>query len=345
MLYVTTRNNRETYPISCVLTENRSPDGGFYIPASMPEFSKSEILSLGKKPYNTCVAEILNLFFDSNLSGYDLDFFIGRSSARLISLPHRIWIGESWHNLEGDFRRTELALYRKISGNPDGLPADWFRIALRIGVLFGYFGKLMRRNAVSWDCPLDLAVFSGDFTLPMAAYYARTMGLPIANIILCCNDNNNPWELLHHGQMRTNISVIVTDTPEGDYAIPTDMERFVQACGGSKEVTRYVSCVEEGRMYIPGDWVLEKMRTGVHASVVGADRVYNAVPNVYSTHGQLLDAYTALGYSGLMDYRAVAGESGHALVLSERGPGSDPRFFREAMGISQQEADALLQQI
>ena len=58
-----------------------------------------------------------------------------------------------------------------------------------------------------------------------------------------------------------------------------------------------------------------------------------------------MDAYTALVYSGLLDYRAGVGESRHALVLSERGPGCDPVFFRDAMGISQSEAEALLHQI
>ena len=49
MLYVTTRDNIEAYTAHKALTENRAPDGGFYVPFHMFRFSDEEIQSLKLK--------------------------------------------------------------------------------------------------------------------------------------------------------------------------------------------------------------------------------------------------------------------------------------------------------
>lgn len=342
MLYVTTRNNKDTFTAHRALTENRAPDGGFYIPFRMPRFDKEQIESLAKRPFSQCTADILNLLFGTRLTAFDVDFSIGRCPVRMVNLSHRILLGETWHNLEWDFDRMVNNLYQKVTGTEDSPPTDWFRISVRIAVLFGFFGKLMRKEIADVKAPVDVAVLSGDFSTPMAAWYARSWGLPIANIVICCNDNNNPWELLHHGEMRTNVVAVRTGTPDGDYAVPTDLERFVHECGGHREVNRYVEICRAGRMYIPSDFVYENMQQGMYASVVGEARVRSAIPNVYRTHDQVLDPYAALIYSGLLDYRAGTGESRSALILSDKGPGRDPEAIASTMGISVEELHKIL---
>ena len=340
MLYVTTRSDKEAYTAHHALTENRAPDGGFYVPMKMPRFDGAQLESLAKRPFNQCVADILNLLFGCRLTAFDLDFTIGRSPVRLTPLRHRILLAQCWYNLDWDYGRMERSLYQRLAGEGD--PSDWFRIALRIGVLFGFFGKLMRRDMAGESQSVDVAVLSGDFSGVMAAWYARHWGLPIGNIILCCNDNNNPWELLHHGEMRTNLVAIPTETPEGDYAVPTDLERFVHGCGGCREVQRFVENVREGRMYIPSDLTREAMQRRTYASVVGHARIRSAIPNVYRTHGAVFDPYTALVYSGLLDYRAGTGESKPALILSDKGPTADPEPIAKAMGITVEELKTIL---
>lgn len=342
MLYVTTRDNREAYTANKALTENRGPDGGFYVPFRMPKFTREQIESLKEKSFGQCVAEMLNQLFGTHLTAWDVDCTIGRSPVRVNVLTQRILIGESWHNLDWDFQRTVSGLLELMTGKKEAEPSDWTLIGIRIAVLFGLFGKLMRKELVSVKNPMDIAVLSGDFSGPMAVWYAREWGLPIGNIILCCNDNNNPWELLHHGAIRTGAVAVKTSTPEGDYVVPTDLERFVCECGGVREVNRFVEDCHLGRMYVPSEFVLENMRKGMYASVVGQSRVASAIPNVYSSHGCILEPYTALVYSGLMDYRARTGEGRNAMILSEKGPGAVMDVTAEAMGISVEELRDLL---
>ena len=337
MLYVTTRDNQEPCTAYKALTENRGMDGGFYVPFHMPVCSSEDIASLKNKSFGQCVSEVLNKLFGTSFSAWDVDCTIGRSPIRLNPITQRIVIGELWHNLDWDFRSLASGITQLLTDCKMQIPSDWAMIGIRVAVLFGLFGKLMRRNLADIENPIDIAVFSGDFSGPMALWYAREWGLPIGNIILCCNENNNPWELLHHGAFRTGTVAFQTITPDGDYVVPTDLERFVHGCGGEREVARFVEDCRLGRMYVPSDGCLEKMRKGMYPCVVGQSRVASAIPNIYSSHGCILEPYTALVYSGLMDYRSRTGEGRNALIISEKGAGSSMEITAELMGISVEE--------
>lgn len=342
MLYVTTRDKRETYTAQRALLEKRGPDGGFYVPLHLPRFSEAEIQALKQKSFGQCVAEILNLFFGTRLSAWDVECAAGRSPVRICPVTSRIYVAEAWHNLQWDFSRTASDLAALITDGKERVPADWAMIAIRIAVLFGFFGKLMRKDLVDIHNPMDVAVFSGDFSRPMALWYAREMGLPIGSIILCCNDNNNPWELLHHGAIRTGAVAVKTMTEEGDYVVPADLERFVSVCGGPGETARFLEDCRLGRMYVPTDAALTNMRRGMHASVVGQSRVISTISNVYRSHGCVLEPYTALVYSGLMDYFSRTEERRKGLILSDRGPAASAGITASAMGISREELLQLL---
>ena len=103
MQYVTTRSNDEIFSARQALLEERSPDGGFYVPANLPRLSDEKIENLSRRNFNQCVADVLNLLFETRLTSYDIDFATGRCPVRLVGLPHRVWLGENFHNLEGDF--------------------------------------------------------------------------------------------------------------------------------------------------------------------------------------------------------------------------------------------------
>ena len=84
------------------------------------------------------------------------------------------------------------------------------------------------------------------------------------------------------------------------------------------------------------------MRRDTHASVVGSKRILSAIPNLYNTNSYLPGLYTALAYSGLLDYRARTGESRLAIVLSEQSPVCHAQVVAAAMGMEPEELEKLL---
>ncbi len=331
MLYVTTRDKHDAFTAHRALEENRSADGGLYLPFRAPSFSQNELEALLNKPFHDCAAEILNVLFNTKITGWDLDFSIGNYPPQLKSVGHRIIMAESWHNPDQNYDWLVRRVSSVLCGRESTQPGNWLRIAVRIAVLFGIFAELKRAGI---DQPMDISVVSGDFSAPISAFYAKQWGLPIGNIVCCCNENNSLWDLLCHGQMRTDGVSIPTAAPEADVSLPADLERLIFEGGGVAEVQRYLESCRQGRMYCVSEEMLAKLRRGLYVSVVSSQRMLDTIPSVYRTHSYLLSPYGALAYAGLMDYRAKSGGTHRCLVLTEKSPVCDRKTVSAALGIS-----------
>lgn len=336
MQYVTTRSNEKSYTWLHALNDDRGEDGGFFIPAQLPVFTTEQINGLAMKNPNQALAEILNLFFDCQLTRWDVDFAVGRYPVRMRTIVRRIAIAEGWHNVDWEFSRTVRDLASLVRGvRAAGLPVgDWFEIAVRIGVLFGVFGEMMRDGIAESGKTVDLAVSSGNLRAFMAARYAKEMGLPIGQIILCCNENNNLWTLIRQGDLRFGLPVKETATPECDRSVPEDLERLLHLCGGTKEVERFLEASEFGRAYFPEPEILTALQQDTYVSVVGQARITSTIPTIHKNHGYVFGPYSALCYAGLTDYRSATGSSSYCLLISDRGALRDDRFVAREMGIA-----------
>lgn len=339
MLYVTTRSAEEAYTANKPLGDTRAPDGGFFVPIKMPSFDRSQIKALADKSFSQNVADILNLLFQTNLDSWAVDFGIGRHPVRLVRIGGRAILAETWHNPSWRFERLAKSVEKTIrkSDQISSVPSDWLMIASRIAVLFGIFGELMNRGEVSPDSALDIALPVGNFSGPMAAWYARNWGLPIGNILCCCNENPGCWNFIHKGEIRCDAPIVETTTPTCDCAVPEDLERLISSTLGYRETERFLYTCSEGGLYYLEEHHLQKIREGLYASVVGRQRLEWAVLNLYKTDDYISDPYTALAYSGLMDYRARTGQTRKALILSEESPLHSLPYLARCMGLPPEE--------
>lgn len=322
VLYVTTRSRNDAYTAARTMNLDRGPDGGLFVPFRLPQFSREEIAALGTKSFGQNVADILNLFFSTKLSGWDVDMAIGRSPVKFKSMNYRIIVTEVWHNMDRHFGYIINTLAARVhpDGEIIGSPSSWVQLAVRIAVLFGLYGELLRTQQIATGSTLDIATASGSFAAPMSAWYARKMGLPIGTIICGCNENSAPWDLLHRGELDTDALAVKTNTPEGDLPLPPDLERLIcETCSQEEAMNYFWSCTE-GSVYTPAEQACEAMRKGMFAAVVSRVRVETIIPSVYRTNKYVLEPYSALAYGALSDFRARTGGSGAALLLCEKSP-------------------------
>lgn len=293
-------------------------------------------MSLKEKSFNGCIAAVLNRLFNSRLTAYDIDFAIGRYAFRLQMLGQRLVAGECWHNLESDFScivKNLTALLRNDS-NTETEPGNWAEIGIRIAVLFGIFGELMRQGLLDGDEKIDITLVSGDFSGPISAWYAKRWGLPICNIVCCCNDNGNLWDFICHGTLRTNDVAVATSTPAGDIVVPPGLERLIYTVAGPGEVEKFLDAVRRGSTYYLDDSLLHRLRQGLYVTVTSDHRVLSMIPKICSTYRYILSPYSALAYAGLQDYRSRTGESRPALLLAEKSPLRDAQTVASALNIS-----------
>ena len=322
MLYVTTRNTAEQYTALRTLGHNCGPDGGAFVPFRLPSFDREAIEGLKDLSFGGCMALVLNKLFLPWLDGVELDFALGRNPVKLREMSHRIAVAELWHNIHWKFDWVVKELTQRLrTESQQMLPVtEWAELAVRIGVLFGIYGQLLRSGAVSVDQGLDVAAASGDFAMPMAAWYARQMGLPVGTVI-CCDERSAIWDLLHHGQVRTAEP------------LPQGLERLIYGCLGEEEACRFAKTCERRGVYDLDEEKLALLQQGMFASVVSQRRTARGIASVYSGKGYLMGPETAMAYGGLQDYRATAGESGFALILAQRRPKDDLETVAAAIGL------------
>lgn len=339
MLYVTTRNHRDTYTAQRALGLIPGPEGGLFMPLKVTPYSWEELLMMAEQSMNQRIAAVLNRLFGTRLSSWDVDFAAGRHGVRMVFISHRIIMGESWHNPKWDFSYLVRSLSGVVRGGSQEPAGPWLETGVRIAVLFGIFGELIRREIARPDRPVDVSVVAGDFSAPMSARYARSMGLPIGNIILCFNENSSVWDLLHHGELRTDVVSIPTETPQADVTVPAQLEMLISEACGPGEVTRFLDACRRGAMYCPDSAHLRAMQQGLYVSAVSSRRMKSTIPTVYGTGSYLLSPYTALAYAGLLDYRAQTGESRYGLVLAERSPALDLQTVAGTLNITTAELE------
>lgn len=344
MLYITSRNNLDTFTAQRVLSTRRAPDGGLFIPFHLPVLSQEEIARMCNISFNARVAEILNLLFGTHLTGYDVDLAVGKRSVRLHQLGQRLFAAECWHNTQWEFSGMVSALSRLVySGKEEGTETGgWLDTGIRMAVLFGIFGELTREGLVSAGKPADISMVSSNFSGPMAAWYARGMGLPIGNIVCCCNENGVLWDFICHGQLRTDGIAVRTAVPEADILVPEGLEQMIALYGGPQEVQQYVECLHTGRTYYVEDGLLGRMRKGIYVTVSSEQRIFSTVSSSFSAHNYLLSPSSALAYAGLQDYRARTGESRLALIMTDSSPRKSLELIGDTLGTDAQALEKYL---
>jgi threonine synthase len=205
--------------------------------------------------------------------------------------------------------------------------------------MFGIFGELMKNEQVRLDRAVDMALPTGSFAAPMAAWYARKMGLPIGNILCGCNENSAVWELICRGSLETSVTVVKTSTPKGDYAMPPELERLIHGTLGTEEVMRYQWCCAEGEMYVLPEEKQALLNEGMYAAVVSNARVDRVIQSAYSTDEYILDPYSALAYGALSDYRSQIGNLRTSLIYMEDCPLQNAQTVAECLSISLKDSE------
>ncbi len=330
MLYVTTRSNADLYTANRALCENSGPDGGVYIPFHMSRFTPEEISAMSDQTFGQRVANVLNFLFGSKLTGWDVDFCVGRFPVRIVPLAHRMFVGETWHNLRWDTSWLADNLLKHI--RPEAFTkAGWPAIAVKTAVLFGLFGDILKQIPY----PVDISVPCGDLSWAVAARFSRDWGLPIGNIVISCKENAQLWTLINKGELRTALNRQETGEVCCDKMLPDNLECLIYLAGGEAEVNKYLNARSYGEIYRPGSLAYTAFSEGISVSVIGQERICSAIPNVFRTHSYLCSPDTALCYSGLLDYRAKVSTNGSALIISDRSPVLDAAMVASVMHIDE----------
>lgn len=313
MLFVTTRNKVDSVTALHVLNHDRSTDGGYFVPLQLPKVSPSALEAMAGQSFGQCMANILNLFFNCRLDGWDVDFCIGRQSVRIVPLSQKICIAECWHNPDRDFGRIVRNLSSRIRADKENIqPTYWARMSVTIAILFAVYAQLRRQQILCEGQPMDISVTDDGFSLPMAGWYARRMGLPIGNVICACRDNSRLWDFFRNG-------VLPTGATSGHPGLVQGLEPLVYSVLGREEALRFSQTVSSGGQFVLQDRKRQLLSNGFRACVIGSHRINSMLHNALTASAYQFDQQCALAYAGLQDTRTSEGENRVTVLLSQKG--------------------------
>lgn len=306
MLYLSTRNYVDSFTAYRTLRDDRTPDGGYFIPMSWPELSCDDLLRMRNESFGQTVASVLNRFFASDLSGWDIDSCAGRHPFKLLSIRHKMTIIQLWHNQLEDFQYFQSRIYQKLLAGNDGLdhPTLWAQICINIAVLCGVWSE-----AESLENVLDISLGLTEPSMTLAAYFAKKMGLPIGRIICSTIDDGTMWDLLGHGQMSvaSGVSSVL-------------VEHLIFDQFGLKETQRMLESWQYNKGYQLNLDEITCLRETFYASVIGSQRIKDLISSIQRSCGYTADQTIALAFGGLQNYRAQSGCSRTTVLLELRNP-------------------------
>ncbi len=317
MLYVTTESEEKTYTAQATLTQTIAEDGGLFIPMALPRYADRELVELMKLPYWERVSRVLGRFFPVSLDGWFLSRILPEPEIQEVG--HKSAIASLWEPVGGSYQNTVEILCKQMDCERTE-PWSWPSVAVGVAVLFGLYGTLCQRGWIHLGQNLNLAMGAGEFTLPMASWYAGRLGLPLGSVVCVCNENSKLWDLFHRGEVRLDDTVIHTELPLFDVSVPQNLRRLIAHTLGKEALVRYDLAQSRRRSFFLSEHETAHLRQGFYISVAGAGRAQTLAAGLYETEHCVLSPYTALVYGGLMDYRSLGGEGAPTLILGEESP-------------------------
>lgn len=310
MLYISTRSETETYTAHVALTRKHAADGGNIIPFRLPEFTAEEVCQLKCKSYNQIMADILNQFFSARLTPWDMDLCVGKSNVRTLTMNHRLMVAELWHNPTGDFSYVVERLRSRLAPQATET-TPWLKTAVWIATFFAVYGQLAVEGILEDHIEFDVVVSGDDLLMPVAAHYARCMGLPINTVICSCVGESNLWDLVRRGSISTSSM---------DATALSGIEGLIHAVLGRKATVNFLAAMEKRGIYNVDPLQLPAFTNSFYCTVAGEKRADSTINSLFGSNRYIIDPPAAVYYSGLQDYRSGTGSSRMTLLMSEHTP-------------------------
>lgn len=301
MLYVSTRNRTDAFTAYRAIHQEQASDGGVLVPFHMQALEHEALRTLLTQPFGQIVARVLNYFFPLQLTGWDVEFCIGRFPVKLKMMDNRVILGETWHNAQSTYRYLEQNLYARISATHGKTATFWASNVIRTAVLFGLFGELASAHIYS----ADVSVAADDLSMLLAVWYAKRMGLGIGTILCGCDENSVAWDLLNRGEFHTNA--LKNNDREA-----CGVEQVIYELFGANEAKRYLHAYAERGIYEVDHEIFQASNHEIYVAVVGKTRTE------FIAKQNQLDLVGAKSYGALQDYRAHKGENRPTLLFTEK---------------------------
>ena len=308
MLYVTTLNNSPKYTQKAVLAGGSAPDGGLYVPASLPQLELRELQQLRAMEYPQRVAWLLGLFFEKGPDGGEVARALQGWKPRSRVLDSRTALVPMWLREDGTASDLLGRLLHLLDSRED---AEGFA---PMAVWIALCGGLL---CASGTGKIVAAASDTSFRLPLALWCLEQMGFGVQHLVYACKQSEL-WDLLYSGQLHFGR----TTGP-----VPLNLERLIWLALGSEPAVRMYWARRNRTAFQLAPAQMSFLQNRLTVRVIGADRSKEILPRI----PEPLSLHSAQTYCGILDYRAAGGAKLPALLFAPVSYGAQAGDIQKIM--------------
>lgn len=213
---------------------------------------------------------------------------------------------------------------------------NWGRVLPQIAYYVSAYCDLLKSGSVAPGQAINVCVPTGNFGNILAAYYAKTMGVPIKKLICASNSNNVLTEFIETGVYDRNRPFHTTLSPSMDILVSSNLERMLFELSEHNDalIQGYMKALNETGRYEVKGTVKAGMQQLFAAGYCDDQRTRSAIAKMWDSHHYLIDPHTAVAFDVLEQYRAKTGDDTVTLVVSTASPFKFCSAVLEALGVS-----------
>lgn len=203
------------------------------------------------------------------------------------------------------------------------------RLVPQVVYYFYTYLTLLREGEIKAGEVINVSVPTGNFGNILAAYYAKSMGLPIGKLICASNDNKVLFDFLATGTYDRNRPFILTTSPSMDILISSNLERLIYQIADDKDeqTNGLMKALVADGVYKITDTMKVKLED-FYGNYADQSETSEAIKDLFDQTGYLMDPHTAVGYSVMKKYQSETKDPAKTVVISTASP---YKFTRSTM--------------
>jgi threonine synthase len=199
---------------------------------------------------------------------------------------------------------------------------NWGRLVPQIVYYFSAYAELLKSEKLEAGEQINVVVPTGNFGNILAAWYARSMGLPIHKLVCASNRNKVLSDFIRDGVYDRRRDFYKTSSPSMDILISSNLERLLFELTGrnSGKLNDWMSQLQEEGSYKIDPQALRLLQEFFVGGFADDHGTAKTIRDIYDRCDHLIDTHTAVGFNVYSRYAGRSGDDSKVIFISTASP-------------------------
>ncbi len=199
---------------------------------------------------------------------------------------------------------------------------NWGRLAPQVAYYLSAYCDLLNQGRIRPGERINICVPTGNFGNILAAYFAKSCGLPVHRLICASNKNRVLTDFITTGVYDRNRDFYLTSSPSMDILISSNLERllYLLAERDAGKIRGFMGQLRETGRYDLDSAMLAKLQAEFAAGSADEAETFATIRRLFQDSGYLCDTHTAVAVKVYQDYLAASGDTTPTVIAATASP-------------------------